>query len=73
MDISEIKKLFYGGVNMKIEFKNGSKIESFHTNNSIRGKRAELYNFNLKWWQKIYLKIYYYWIHWIFKYTWYRR
>ena len=62
---------------MKIEFKNGSKIESFYTNNSKRGKRGNYYycidGFNLKWWQKIYLKIYYYWIHWMFKYNWYRR
>lgn len=45
---------------MEIEFKNGSKIESIYSSNTTRGKMKYFYieNFHLKWWQKIYLRIY---------------
>lgn len=45
---------------MKIEFKNSSKIESVYSSNTTRGKMKYFYIecFHLKWWQKIYLKIY---------------
>lgn len=45
---------------MKIEFKNGSKIESVYTLNTTRGKMRDFYleYFPLKWWQKIYINIY---------------
>ena len=49
---------------MKIEFKNGSKIKSMYSNDVIREKRKKFYynlldDLHLKWWQKIYCKIYY--------------
>jgi len=48
---------------MTIEFKNGSKIESVYAMNTIRGKTRDFYceyidSMHLKWWQKIYLKVY---------------
>lgn len=49
---------------MKIEFENGSVVESIETTNVYRGKtRKEIENiilssFKLKWYQKIYIKIY---------------
>jgi len=59
---------------MKIEFKNGSKIESLYSTNTIRGKMKYFYieSFYLKWWQKIYLKVYYHWIGLMFKCGWKR-
>lgn len=49
---------------MKTEFKNGSTIESIDTTSvedNIRGKRSNFIAYqdvNLKWYQKIYFKIY---------------
>lgn len=55
---------------MKIYFKNGSRIESIDSNSVVRGNRFKHYyfidDFNLKWWQKIYLKVYYHCFYWIF-------
>ena len=56
---------------MKIEFQNGSKIESIETTVPIRGRGYKHFYYidetPLKWWQKIYLKIYYHWVSLMFK------
>ena len=51
---------------MHIKFENGSAIQSITANDIKRGRRALMYIFDdkckLKWYQKLWFKIYCFWI-----------